>query len=199
MREDPNLTFPLQLHYDPWKFFLWCHELLVKVTAPPPVPGGCMGTPPAHKHVHRGGPMHKGTRATMGQVCFTAISFNRTCHHSLHYSQFSVPAHVPCVRLSKCSMAGVRGYVPSSLLHCTRSAVACWECKHSARLTLLCLGDRRVGPYLYRPNSKDSRNPNFCVGCFELIISKILATASKMGKKYLFLHFFLRNPLLRKA
>ena len=34
----------------------------------------------------------------------------------------------------------------------------------------------------YRPNSKVSRNPNFCVGGFELIISKNFATASKMGK-----------------
>ena len=35
----------------------------------------------------------------------------------------------------------------------------------------------------YRTNPKDSRNPNFCVGCFELTISKIFATASKMGEK----------------
>ena len=52
----------------------------------------------------------------------------------------------------------------------------------------------------YRTNPKDSRKPNFCIGCFELIISKIFATASKMGKKYLiFLRFFLRNPFLRRA
>ena len=35
---------------------------------------------------------------------------------------------------------------------------------------------------IYRPDSKVSLNPNFCVGCFELIISKNFAAASKMGK-----------------
>ena len=35
----------------------------------------------------------------------------------------------------------------------------------------------------YRANPKVLRNPNFCVGCFELLISKISAAASKMGKK----------------
>ena len=44
----------------------------------------------------------------MGQVCFTAISSNCACHHSLHCSEFSVPDHVLCVRLSECSMAGVK-------------------------------------------------------------------------------------------
>ena len=34
----------------------------------------------------------------------------------------------------------------------------------------------------YHADSKVSRNPNFCVGCFELIISKNFAAASKMGK-----------------
>ena len=37
-------------------------------------------------------------------------------------------------------------------------------------------------PTTYRPDSKVSRNPNFCVGCFELIISKNFVAASKMGK-----------------
>ena len=92
--------------------------------------------------------------ATMGQVCFTTISSNRACPHGLHCSQFNAPAHAVVVRLSKCSMAGVRGKDPSSLLHCTGSAVACWAvavgCKHSARLTPLRRVDRRVGPFLHR-------------------------------------------------
>ena len=48
--------------------------------------------------------------------------------------------------------------------------------------------------FAYRPNSKDSRNPNFCVGCFELIISKVFATASKMGKKYFIFAIFFAEP-----
>ena len=79
----------------------------IKGTAWCPVPGG-------------------GGGGTMKQVCFTAISSNRACHHGLHCSQINVPAHAVVVRLSECSMAGVRGKDPSSLLHCTRSAVACW-------------------------------------------------------------------------
>ena len=51
----------------------------------------------------------------------------------------------------------------------------------------------------YRANRRDLQNPNFCAGCFELIISKIFATASKMGKKNLFLRFFLQDPFLRRA
>ena len=54
----------------------------------------------------------------------------------------------------------------------------------------------------YRADSKISRNPNFCVGCFELIISKKFAAASKMsknGQKLFFLRFFLRNPFLRRV
>ena len=85
-----------------------------------------------------------------GQICFTAISSNYACHRGLHCSSFSVPAHAVGVRLSKCSMAGVRGKDPS-LLHCTKSALACGAmgCKHWARLTPLCLVDRRFGPFLY--------------------------------------------------
>ena len=90
----------------------------------------------------------------MGQVCFIAISSNRACHHGLHCSQFNVPAHAVVVHLSECSKAGVRGKDPASLLHCTRSAVACWAvavgCKHSARLAPLHLADQHVGPFLYR-------------------------------------------------
>ena len=50
----------------------------------------------------------------------------------------------------------------------------------------------------YRLNSKVSLNPNFCVGCFELIISKNFAAASKMGKngqKKIFGDFFLQKPI----
>ena len=46
---------------------------------------------------------------------------------------------------------------------------------------------------LYRLNSKVSRIPNFCVGCFELMISKSFAVASKMGqngKKIILLAIF---------
>ena len=60
----------------------------------------------------------------------------------------------------------------------------------------------RVQFIVYRANSKVSRNPNFCVGCFELIMSKNFAAASKMGKngqKKKFLRFFLRNPFLRRV
>ena len=75
----------------------------------------------------------------MGQVCFTAISSNRSGHHDLHCSQFNVLAHAVVVHLSECSMAGVRGKDPSSLLHYNRSVVACWAVvvggKHSATLT----------------------------------------------------------------
>ena len=39
----------------------------------------------------------------------------------------------------------------------------------------------------------------FCVGCFELIISKIVATPSEMGKKYFDFAIFLRNPFLRRV
>ena len=39
----------------------------------------------------------------------------------------------------------------------------------------------------------------FCVGCFELIISKNSAAASKMGKNYFFFAIFLRNPFLRRV
>ena len=56
---------------------------------------------------------------------------------------------------------------------------------------------------MYRADSKVSRNPNFCVGCFELIISKIFAAASKMGKNgqktFFAIFFFLRNPFLRRV
>ena len=54
----------------------------------------------------------------------------------------------------------------------------------------------------YRANPKVSRNPSFCVGCFELIISKISAAASKMGKNgqnYFFFAIFFRNPFLRRV
>ena len=52
---------------------------------------------------------------------------------------------------------------------------------------------------LYHANPKVSQNPNFYIGCFELILSKIFATASKMGKKYFIFAIFLRNPFLPKA
>ena len=42
----------------------------------------------------------------------------------------------------------------------------------------------------YRANPKVSRNPNLCVGCFELITSKNSAAASKMGKNAQKLFFF---------
>ena len=51
-----------------------------------------------------------------------------------------------------------------------------------------CTQNRHSG---YRTNPKDSRNPNFRVGCFELIMSKIVATASKMGKRYFIFAIFL--------
>ena len=59
-------------------------------------------------------------------------------------------------------------------------------------------GIREIG---YRANSKVSQNPKFCVGCFEVIISKNFAAASKMGKngQKNFLRSFLRNPFLRRV
>ena len=47
----------------------------------------------------------------------------------------------------------------------------------------------------YRVNPKYSRNPNFCVACFELIISKIFATASKMDKKYFVFAILSAEPI----
>ena len=53
---------------------------------------------------------------------------------------------------------------------------------------------------IYRTNPKDSRNANFCVGCFELIISDVFATTSKMGKKYFILAIsFCGTHFLRRA
>ena len=54
---------------------------------------------------------------------------------------------------------------------------------------------RIIGQLTHSKNGH-SRNPNFCVGCFELIIIKIFAMASKMGENILFLQKFLRNPIL---
>ena len=48
--------------------------------------------------------------------------------------------------------------------------------------------------WVYRPNSKDSRNLNFCVGCFELI-SKFFATAYKLDKKYVIFAIFFVEPI----
>ena len=56
-----------------------------------------------------------------------------------------------------------------------------WVCKRWTPL-LHFLPSRKY--VWYRANSKVSRNPNFCVGCFELIISKNFAAASKMGKNW---------------
>ena len=84
--------------------------------------------------------------ATTGQVCFTAISSNRACHHSLHCCQFSAPDHVLCVRLSKSSVAGVRGKDPSSLLHCTKSAVTCWAVGVQTLGQAQCLPGEEAGP-----------------------------------------------------
>ena len=56
-------------------------------------------------------------------------------------------------------------------------------------------------PADYPANPKVSRNPNFCVGCFELRISKSFAAASKMGKNGQKLNFsaiFFRG-ILRRA
>ena len=46
-----------------------------------------------------------------------------------------------------------------------------------------------------RTNPEDSRNPKFCVGCFELMISKIFATGAKMGKKYFIFAIFFVEPI----
>ena len=73
----------------------------------------------------------------MGQVCFTAISSNRACHHGLHCSQFSVPSRVHCVRIPVFFGWGQGARSLSSLVHCLGqlSPVVLWGCKHSARLT----------------------------------------------------------------
>ena len=59
----------------------------------------------------------------MGQVCFTAISSNRACHHGLHCS------HGPIVQW----LGFGASTLPGSSTE--RSAVACcafWECQHAA-------------------------------------------------------------------
>ena len=48
----------------------------------------------------------------MGQACFTTISSNRACHHGLHCSQFSVPAHAVVVRFSECLNGWGQGSLP---------------------------------------------------------------------------------------
>ena len=44
--------------------------------------------------IGRGMIVHSGRGPQWGQVCFTAISSNHTCHHGVHCSQFSVPDFV---------------------------------------------------------------------------------------------------------
>ena len=60
------------------------------------------------------------------------------------------------------------------------------------------LGARINRHEVYRANPKVLRSPNFCVGCFELIISKNFAAACKMGKdgqKKIFCIFFFAEPI----
>ena len=83
-----------------------------------------------------------------------------------------------------------------TVLHCTTLHCTALHCTTLQRTALY----RTVLYYavlyctaMYRADSKVSRNPNFCVGCSELIISKNFAAASKMGKngqKKIFAIFF---------
>ena len=51
---------------------------------------------------------------------------NCSCQHGLYGFLFSAPDPMRSCLLSKCSMAGVRDKAPTSLFHCTRSAVTRW-------------------------------------------------------------------------
>ena len=68
-----------------------------------------------------------------GQVCFTAISSNRNCHHGLHCSQFSVANRVLCVRCPEGQWLGLgaRSLPPFSTVLGQLSPVGLWEHKHS--------------------------------------------------------------------
>ena len=52
--------------------------------------------------------------ATMGQVCFAAISSNRACHHGLHCFQFSVPDLCVCFPSVQGLGSGARSLPPFS-------------------------------------------------------------------------------------
>ena len=65
--------------------------------------------------------------ATMGQVCFiTAISSNRACPTVFIALSSVFQIIVLCACCPGVQWLGLRANVPSSLRHCTRSAVACW-------------------------------------------------------------------------
>ena len=60
----------------------------------------------------------------MGQVCFTAISSNRTCPTVFIALSSVFQIIVLCARCPSVQWLGLRAKVPSSLRLCTRSAVA---------------------------------------------------------------------------
>ena len=62
----------------------------------------------------------------MGQVCFTAISSNRACPTVFIALSSVFQIIVLCACYPSVQWLGLRAKVPSSLRHCTRSAVACW-------------------------------------------------------------------------
>ena len=62
----------------------------------------------------------------MGQVCFTAISSNRACPTVFIALSSVLQIIVLCACCPSVQWLGLRAKVPSSLWHCTRSAVACW-------------------------------------------------------------------------
>ena len=71
--------------------------------------------------------VHSAQRyAPMGQVCFTAISSNCACPTVFIALSSVFQIIVLCACCPSVQWPGLRAKVPSSLRHCTRSAVACW-------------------------------------------------------------------------
>ena len=66
----------------------------------------------------------------MGQVCFTAISSNRACPTVFIALSSVFQIIVLCACCPSVQWLGLRAKVPSSLRHCTPSAVACWAVGH---------------------------------------------------------------------
>ena len=62
----------------------------------------------------------------MGQVCFTTISYNHACPTVFIALSSAFRIIVLCACCPSVPWLGLRAKVPSSLRHCTRSAVPCW-------------------------------------------------------------------------
>ena len=93
-----------------------------------------------------------GVQATMGQVCFYAVSSNRACHYGLHCSQFSVPDHVLCVRFLSVQWlgSGSRSLRPVSTVPGQLSPVGLCAWQTFIQAYACVPGDRHAGLFLYR-------------------------------------------------